>query len=317
MKMPILLLLARAGRAASRPWRFVVLAILVSACTAPLPLPEPADIPFGEGRIWQVERPGGSPSYLFGTMHVTDPRVFDLPEAVETAFERAQIAVFEVDYRRRSSRKELNRFLNLPNGQNLKEVVGYDTYRDLRELMRDNVIPYYDYARRQPWVAWMAIARKEITVGLQQDPERPMLDDWLALRARKAGKEVSFLETDLEQWQAFGGLPMDDQVSMLRSAIGSFYNARTRVKRVDLYLQGDLALRYALWERSLSHLDPAVAQRYTNRLIVDRNHRMVERMLPLLEEASSFVAIGALHMPGEEGILRILEQQGFIVTRLH
>jgi uncharacterized protein len=298
-------------------WLVVTLVLFVASCTAPLPLPERPDIPFGEGRIWQAERPGQPVSWLFGTMHVTDPRVFDLPEAVESAFERADIAVFEVDYLRRSSRKELNRHFDLPEGQVLEEVVGHDTYRDLRELMRTQLLPYWEYSRRQPWVAWMAISDRQITVDIQNDPERLVLDDWLLVRARKARKGVAFLETDSEQWQAFSGIPMEDQVSMLRSAIDSYYGSRTRVEAISLYLEGDLALRYALWKRSLSDLDPVVAELYHRRIIEDRNQTMVERMLPLMEDSSIFVAVGAMHMPGEEGVLRTLEKRGYTITRLH
>ncbi|WP_299623609.1 TraB/GumN family protein [Pelagibius sp.] len=287
-------------------------AFLVSGCASPLPLPGRPDIPFGEGRIWQAERAGQPPSYFFGTIHVTDPRVFELPEAAETAFEKAETAVFEIDYRRRSSRKELNQFFYLPEDQSLRDVLGYDTHRDLRQLDRSLSISRY-----QPWVAWMALTDREIPVGEQEDPERPVLDDWLILRARKAGKELVFLETDVEQWRVFGGIPMDDQVSMLRSAIDTYYSARTRVDRIDLYLKGDLAMIYALRQRSLSHLDPALARRYLERLLLDRNRRMVERILPIMAEASIFVAVGALHMPGEEGILDLLEKQGYRITRLN
>ena len=290
----------------------VAFAVLLAGCTAPLPLPERAEIPFNQGRLWLAERPGHAPSYFFGTVHVTDPRVFELPEAVETAFEKAELAVFEVDYRRRSSRKELSQFFYLPEGQLLKHVIGYNTFRDLHQLNSG-----FFYSRHQPWVAWMAISDREIPVDRQADPERPVLDDWLLLRARKAGKEVAFLETDLEQWRVFGGIPMEDQVSMLRSAIDTYYGARTRVDRVDIYLKGDLGLLYALRQRSLSHLDPDVARRYTERLLDDRNRRMVERMLPLMREASIFGAVGALHMPGEAGILALLEKQGYRVTRLY
>ena len=284
----------------------------LSACTTPLPLPERSDIPYGQGRLWQAERPGQPTSYLFGTTHVTDPRVFDLPEAVERVFASAETAVFETDYRRRSSRKELNRFLYLPEGQSLKEVIGYDTHRDLLQ-----VAPRFRFSNFQPWVAWMIVSGREIPVGRQVDPERPVFDDWLLLRARKAGKEIAALETDVEQWRTFGGIPMQDQVSMLRSAIDTYYGARTRVDRVGIYLQGDLAMLHALTQRSLSNLDPVIAQRYIQRLLGDRNRRMVERTLPLIEKTSTFIAVGALHLPGEDGMLRLLERRGYRLTRLH
>ena len=295
----------------------VLFALPLANCAAPQALPERPDIPFGEGRLWLAERPGQPPSYFFGTIHVTDPRVFDLPAPVETAFANAQLAVFEVDYRRRASLKELQQYFNLPEGQKLEDLIGYQAHRDLVELMRTHQIPFYNYYRRQPWVAWMTIADREITVDEQEDSERLVLDDWLLVRARKARKEVAFLETGKEQWQAFAGIPMNYQVTMLRAAIDEFYSPRTKVERVRLYLDGDLALRVALWQRSLSYLEAEVAKTFNDRLIVDRNHRMVERMLPLMAEASAFVAVGALHMPGEEGILRLLEQQGFTLTRLH
>ena len=298
---------------------FIAFLFVLSGCATPLPLPEAPETPFGQGRLWKVEHPGGgsapAPSFVFGTMHVTDPRVFELPDEVEAAFDSAEVAAFEVDYRRRSDRETLNQFFYLPDGQSLRQVLDYDTFRDLR-----NVLPaygYYKYSRYQPWVAWMAISNRETAIDRQVDPERPMLDDWFVLRAKKAGKEVAFLETDLEQWRAFGGIPMDDQVSMLRSAIDTYYSARTRVDRVAIYLDGNLALLQALWDRSLSHLDPTVARRYTERLLTDRNRRMVERALPVMNKKTVFIAIGAAHLPGDGGVLDLLEKQGYQVTRVY
>ena len=177
-------------------------------------------------------------------------------------------------------------------------------------------LPLYNYFRQQPWVAWMALSDREIEIGQVRDTEKPVLDDWLVLRARKAGRDVDFLETSVEQWQSFAGIPMEDQVAMLRSAIDTYYDARVRVDRVAVYVDGNLALSYALRERRLGSLEPALAQRYTDRLLNDRNRRMVERMLPFMEKRSAFIAVGALHLPGERGILRLLERQGYTVTRL-
>lgn len=292
-------------------------ALLLSACAKPVPLPPPADVPYGNGRLWQVEQPGVPPSYVFGTMHVSDSRVYDLPEAIETAYQDADVLLVETDYRRPASRRQLEQYFDLPEGQSLIDLIGRSTYRKLQNLIFRHHLKLGNYFRQQPWVSWMALSDRTVDIGEREDEDKPVLDDWLVLRARKAGREVDYLESGLEQWRSLAAIPMDDQVAMLRAAIDTYYEARVRVDRVAVYLDGNFALSYALWQRRLGHLDPALAERYTARLLDERNLRMVERMLPHMEERSAFVAVGALHLPGEQGLLRLLEARGYSVTRLY
>lgn len=63
--------------------------------------------------------------------------------------------------------------------------------------------------------------------------------------------------------------------------------------------------------------DQRLADEFQQRLVVDRNHRMAERMQPYLQQGKVFIAVGALHLPGEEGLLNLLEQQGYAVRRLY
>ncbi len=298
----------------------VTLLPLLAACATPrpLPLPERPDIPFGEGRIWQVDLPGLEPSYLFGTIHVSDPRVLKLPEAVETAFASAEIAAFEVEISRETiDLTKRPEYYWLPEGESLSDLIGFWSYNRLQHLPTFRYFTLRDFDRVQPWVVWFLIADRDIEFGLRESPDKPVLDDWLQQRAIDEGKEVIALETTEQQLQIFGGLPMEDQVSMLVSAIDEYYRPGTKVDRLRLYLDGDLATRYALWQRFLSHLDPEVAQRFNDRIGPSRNRYMAERLLPVFARGSTFVAVGAMHMPGEDGILRLLERQGFTVTRLH
>ena len=62
---------------------------------------------------------------------------------------------------------------------------------------------------------------------------------------------------------------------------------------------------------------PAAAERLSERLLDDRNVSMMQSMLPLLLQGEAFVAIGALHLPGEGGVLDLLEQRGYRVTRAY
>ena len=83
------------------------------------------------------------------------------------------------------------------------------------------------------------------------------------------------------------------------------------------YKQRDLGGLMTLNETSMKTGDQRLAEEFQQNLIVDRNHRMVERMREYLQQGSAFVAVGALHLPGEEGLLNLLEQQGYTVRRVY
>ncbi|HEY7840695.1 MAG TPA: TraB/GumN family protein [Gammaproteobacteria bacterium] len=55
----------------------------------------------------------------------------------------------------------------------------------------------------------------------------------------------------------------------------------------------------------------------TDRLLTGRNRIMVERMLPLVESGDAFVAVGAMHLPGADGILALLRERGFTIERVY
>ncbi|MEQ9606897.1 MAG: TraB/GumN family protein [Kiloniellaceae bacterium] len=300
--------------------------LLLAGCAPQLPtvmpgevvetLPEPAVIPHGEGRIWQVDYPGQEPSYLFGTLHVTNPSVFDLPEAAETAFAGAKFAAFESELRADVTEEEKELYMELPADVRLFDIVGEETYRRMKALFLFRYFNVEGLDRLQPWVVWSLIAGREISIDIRSEEGRLILDDWLQERAAKEGKQVVHLETPAEQMLVFAGMPMEDQLSMLRSAIDGYGETQVKVEHVQLYLQGKLAVRYALWQRFLGHMEPTVAQSFNERMVSGRNRSMTEDLLPAFARGSTFVAVGAMHMPGEDGILRLLEQRGYTVTWL-
>jgi uncharacterized protein YbaP (TraB family) len=85
----------------------------------------------------------------------------------------------------------------------------------------------------------------------------------------------------------------------------------------SLYLARDLAGMEVMWEESLAELEPQTAALFRARLIDNRNKLMVKRMATRLKEGRSFIAVGALHLPGEKGVLRLLEKKGYTVTRVY
>src|SRR3546814_6279161 len=81
------------------------------------------------------------------------------------------------------------------------------------------------------------------------------------------------------------------------------------------YLKGDSAVIMAEANDSAGVTDPAAAERLKQRLVDERNRVMAARILPLLRDGGAFVAIGAAHLPGEEGVLARLAERGYRLTR--
>jgi hypothetical protein len=133
-------------------------------------------------------------------------------------------------------------------------------------------------------------------------------------RAQQAGKPLHGLETIAEQLEVFEGLPLDDQVALLRDAVEQFASIDgMNDELLAAYKRQDLAAMVAINEAAMATGDQRLAGEFQRRLIVDRNHRMAGRMEPWLQQGGAFVAVGALHLPGEQGLVSLLRQRGYSV----
>lgn len=314
--------------ATSVTWRHAALAVIVAlpalllaACATPEPPPLPprVEMPHGQGRLWQVEGEGIETSYLFGTLHVTDPRVLDVPHIVKSSLDKAAIAAFEIA---RPAGEEAPSFgeerFELPDGTTTRSLIGARAWGQLVSVYKG-----FGYWRPRndikPWLFWDRLGGPWGTFygnDRQSHPDQPILDDWLEQRARDSGKEVVGLETDEEHFAIFDDLPMDIQVSLLQTTLEHYHAFTYGIPRVQIYLDGDLSLARALWEERLRWLDPEAARALDDRLVHDRNRILINRALPLMQRGSTFVAVGAAHMGGERGMLRLLENRGYKVTLL-
>ncbi|MFP5506319.1 MAG: TraB/GumN family protein, partial [Gammaproteobacteria bacterium] len=141
------------------------------------------------------------------------------------------------------------------------------------------------------------------------------LDRVLYLEALAKGKPVTGLETAEEQMAVFTALSDEAQTRLLEDALRQLpeldeLHARMRAA----YVRRDLQALIDISEASLRDSDPELAAYFNEQVIVARNRRMVERMQADLKRGNAFIAVGALHLPGEEGILALLRRQGYRVS---
>ena len=273
----------------------------VRRLVAALPATGPA-----HGLLWEIGRPDSPPSYLFGTIHSEDPEVIDLAPAVESAFTGSRQVVLEVNLDA-DAMVSGGAAMLMTDGRRLSEIVGKALFEQAAAALQSRGIPEMVAEHMKPWAA-------AATLSMPVPETGRVLDVVLFQRAQQAGKPLYGLETIAEQLEVFEGLPLDDQVALLRDAVEQFAGIDAmQAELLAAYKRQDLAALVAINAAAMATGDQRLAGEFQRRLIVDRNHRMAERMEPYLKQGGAFVAVGALHLPGEQGLLRLLEQRGYSV----
>lgn len=261
----------------------------------------------GKGLLWKVVRNGGRPSYLYGTMHVGDPRVTTLAPKAQQLFDGAESLSLELtlDY---LTMAEVMRGMYFSDGRTLSSVLGQELYTQLLELLSRRGIGQGMVANMKPWAVMTLLVLPE------EQQDGAALDAQLYTRAQKQGKRVFGLETAQEQMSIFDSMSTRAQVQMVRSVMETEDKMEAMLdEMMRLYLDGDLQ-GLLEFSDSMTADYPSLAQAFNRIAIDERNVRMVERMQSRLREGNAFVAVGALHLPGERGILNLLAQRGFRVT---
>ncbi|GMQ89364.1 MAG: TraB/GumN family protein [Gammaproteobacteria bacterium] len=265
---------------------------------------------FDKGLLWKIEPDGGTPSYLFGTMHSDDPRVVQLPAPVRQVFDKAGSVTLEVELDAQSL-TGLTTALLLTDGKKLESLIGPGLYKRTVQAMNGLGMPEAVVTNMKPWAAAVTLMTPPNVSGV-------VLDQLLYQQALLAGKKVSGLETVAEQMALFDELPLKDQIALLRDTLDQLPEFAQMLEDLQTaYLDRDLKRLVEINETSMQGSNAQLADRLNQTVIIDRNHRMAERMKSRLQEGDHFIAVGALHLPGKEGLLTLLSEQGYRVTRIY
>lgn len=302
---------------AGQSWRWFTLAPLVSLLlVASWPAASAETHPFGQGLLWRIEKPGVQPSHVFGTMHSAEREVVALPSAVEQALAKANSLALEI-VMTGEVQTALGQAMLLFDGRTLRDIAGPGLTRRVAATGARYGMAPEQVQLLKPW-ALMLLFSIPPSEFMRQSAGRVPLDQLLQQMAQSRQIPRYSLESVDEQIAALAALPEADQLALLddtialNPAIEELFDTMRK-----LYLSGDLAGLHGLKDQLTKDTEPRVRKAYDERLIHSRNRRMVERMAPRLAEGRAFVAVGALHLSGRRGILNLLSDQGYQVTRVH
>ena len=273
-----------------------------------------APLPYGDALIWQVSPPGqGTESVVMGTMHVSDPRVIALADRMEDVILDAQTLVVEVALTPEAQMVLAGAMIDM-TGPPLDDRLGPADFERLAGIVEGYGLPRTMLQRMQPWAAAILISVPEVEYA-RMSSGAPVLDQQLEDLAETAGIGVVGLETVEEQLAALSGLDEELQIEQLRVAIGDHDRIDAIFEQMlHYYLSGDLSGFHNWMLDQMAGADPELVAAFLDTLIDQRNVRMADRVRPFLNDGGAFVAIGALHLPGPNGVLARLADQGYAIT---
>lgn len=276
-------------------------------------------VPTARPFLWMIEGP--TPSFVYGTIHLADDRIMQIPDVVLAAFDRSDAFYAEVPMDMSAMADAMGPRMRLPAGKTLKTELSPALYKRVDDYLQRRGMGIAAFEGMKVWVVSTQVSTID---ALKETGSFQGLDMHLYAEATADGKEVGGIETVQEQMAAFEGLTDAEHVEMLEKTMKQLeeYEKRkesTGRRIMDLYLAGD---QRELMRYMFEFMDPndKLDQKSLELLLTSRDKRMAERIAKKIEQhpnRSYFFAVGAAHLSGEKvSVLTHLRDAGLKLRRL-
>ncbi|MCF8243285.1 MAG: TraB/GumN family protein [Melioribacteraceae bacterium] len=253
--------------------------------------------------FWEISGNGLSrPSYLFGTIHIKDSRVFELDENVFDKMNLADVFVMEI-IPGPEMLTAVSQAMVLEDGKTLEDVLTTKEYDLLGTVVKKNLgVDLINFNRFKPYAVLVLLLDSKLHKDMPHT-----LDEYLYNHAVELEKECLGLETVEEQIDVFNSMPN----SLVIEFVNNFDSYDKEIQQlIHAYLDADLQKVLELMN------EDGDWKEFTEKLIHERNLRMVNRLRKMISEKSVFAAIGAGHLAGKDGLVETLIRDGYRVVPL-
>ncbi|GAA4021975.1 TraB/GumN family protein [Actimicrobium antarcticum] len=290
-------------------------AVITAAQSAAQPIPR-------RGTLYRITQPKqhgrpGHTAWLFGTVHVGNASFYPLEPTVMQALARAGTLVLELDPADQPAlQAAFARHGLLPAPQTIDRVVSPSTFAQLQPVLTRLGVPLNTVTSMKPW----AIANVLLAVALEQAGYARELGIEVHLLAKAAGKPVLALESADYQLGLFDTLDASQQEQYLRECLESITSGKMQQQAramMNAWGRADGAMLEHLLRDELA--ETTVTADFARRILLGQRNPVMAQVIGQLmaREASSFVAIGLLHLVGEDGVPALLARRGYRVEKVY
>jgi uncharacterized protein YbaP (TraB family) len=243
------------------------------------------------------------PSYIYGTIHIMPKKDFVISDSIKSAFKTCNELVMEVDLNMDlKTQLEILELTMLPDGKTIADITTKENSERIRNFCLDSInwkeSKYNKTSRFQPFFLSSLITQELIGKSKSYEIEFKKL-------AKKNKMSMSGLETIQFQMNLLSEVSNEEQIKML--LLGLTTDNSEFNKLLENYLKKDINQLVTLMNTDLS------PEFYSN-FIVKRNQKWIPIISELIQKKSTFIAVGAAHLPGKEGVLNLLQEAGYKIT---
>ena len=271
---------------------------------------EPGD---GKPNLFEISD-GNSSIFLFGTVHVLKPETDWQRPLIKEKIASADRIFFELDQDdpqfQMIMQTEMQKRMMNTSDQKLTEALTVEENATLAELVAPLGIPPQMVDGLDPWVIFLNIN----IAGIMQAGFNPNsgVESALSPMVQEAGKDIEGLESASFQLDVFDTLPFDEQVTLIKSYIEDRSEMPEMLNSMISLWQDDK------WEELADLINEGTSQSPTlsYKLFEERNRNWVVTFKELLaKDETAFIAVGAGHLPGDLGVISLMEEAGYTVKQ--
>lgn len=256
--------------------------------------------------LWKITGNGiEKPSYLYGTIHLTCN--YELNDKMKTAFAETDRVVLEIDMDDPEMQMKAMKSMMMKDGKTIKSILTEDEYKKLGSYVKENTGMNLDMLNTmKPFTILSLLVSKSV------DCEAPTGYDMEFVKiAKEQNEEVLGLETLESQMAIFDGIPYKEQLDdLLKMADDGMDKGKEEFAKLSNFhssedIEGML---------KMANETEGMTKEFSDVLLDGRNKNWIPIIGKMAKETPTFFGVGALHLAGDNGVIKLLKKEGYVVT---
>ncbi len=267
-----------------------------------------AQAPKEKALLWKISgKQLKSPSYLYGTYHLLCPDDLKLSDKVKDAVKASSKVYLELDFDDPEMMQKMQANMIMEGDASINNLLPDSTFQKAsKSFLTTTGISLEMLSKMKPILLSVMLYPSLMKCELAS-PEQ-----LFSAMAAEQNKSVEGLETVEEQMKVMDQIPYAEQAQMLVDYLLEPEKfSKETLDILKLYKEGDLA---AL-EKSMNDPNQSYSK-YLEGMLLQRNRNWIPIIIKQSTENPIFIAVGAGHLAGEEGVISLLRKQGYTVSPL-